>query len=97
MQSKCAWCESQNINESRETVYWELPDGTRAIQINETPSISCRDCEMVYQSDDLVKEIEDQLFLIDAKKIGNEINFEKLMEQPRLLKRNYFDFSSYDK
>lgn len=97
MQSKCAWCESQNINENRETVYWELPDGTRAIQINETPSIFCRDCEMVYQTDDLVKEIEDQLFLIDVKKIGKEISFEKLMEQPRLLKRNYFDFSSYDK
>jgi uncharacterized YokU family protein len=97
MGNKCAWCESQNINESSETVYWELPDGTRAIQINETPSISCRDCDMVYQSDELVKSIEDQLFLIDVKKIGKEINYEKLMEQPRLLKRNYFDFSSYDK
>jgi uncharacterized YokU family protein len=97
MEIKCAWCESQNINESSETVYWELPDGTRAIQIHETPSITCRDCNMVYQPDELVKSIEDQLFLIDVKKIGNEINYEKLMEQPRLLKRNYFDFSSYDK
>ncbi|KAF0818647.1 MULTISPECIES: YokU family protein [unclassified Cytobacillus] len=94
MGSKCAWCESQNINASSETVYWELPDGTRAIQIHETPSVTCRDCNMVYQSDELVKSIEDQLFLIDVKKIGKEINYEKLMEQPRLLKRNYFDFSS---
>ncbi|PWW30204.1 putative YokU family protein [Cytobacillus oceanisediminis] len=94
MQSKCAWCESKNICDSKETVYWELPDGTRAIQINDTPSTVCNECDMVYQSDDLVKEIEDQLFLIDTKKIGKEISYTKLMEQPRLLKRNYFDFTS---
>lgn len=94
MQSKCTWCESVNISESSETVYWELPDGTRAIQINETPSIVCNDCNMVYQSDDLVKEIEDQLFLIDTKKIGKETSYLELMDQPRLLKRNYFDFTS---
>ncbi|MBT2690239.1 YokU family protein [Bacillus sp. ISL-47] len=94
MQNKCDWCESKNISDSRETVYWELPDGTRAIQISDTPSTVCRDCDMVYQSDDLVKEIDDQLFLIDTKKIGKEISYAKLMEQPRLLKRNYFDFTS---
>lgn len=94
MQNRCAWCESNNIAEGRETVYWELPDGTRAIQINETPSTVCKDCNMVYQSEDLVKEIEDQLFLIDTKQIGKEISYAQLMEQPRLLKRNYFDFTS---
>jgi uncharacterized YokU family protein len=42
----------------------------------------------------ITKEIEDQLFLIDTKKLGKVVTFEELMAQPRLLKRNYFDFSS---
>jgi hypothetical protein len=34
------------------------------------------------------------LFLIDTKKIGKSITYEELMALPRLLKRNYFDFTS---
>jgi uncharacterized YokU family protein len=49
---------------------------------------------MVYQTDNIIKEIEDHLFLVDTKKIGSSISFKELMELPRLLKRNYFDFSS---
>jgi uncharacterized YokU family protein len=49
---------------------------------------------MVYQNEDIIKEIEDQLFLVETKKIGSSIGFKELMELPRLLKRNYFDFSS---
>ncbi len=49
---------------------------------------------MVYQNEDIIKEIEDQLFLVDTKKIGSSISFKELLELPRLLKRNYFDFSS---
>jgi uncharacterized YokU family protein len=49
---------------------------------------------MVYQTDVVTKEIEDQLFLVDTKKISSSISFKELMELPRLLKKNYFDFSS---
>jgi uncharacterized YokU family protein len=56
--------------------------------------VVCDDCDMVYQTDEITKEIEDQLFLIDTKKIGNSISYKELMSLPRLLKRNYFDFSS---
>lgn len=94
MDEKCTWCESENITMSPQSVFWELPDGSRAIEISETPSIVCLDCEVVYQSDEHVKEIEDQLFLIDTKIIGKSISYERLMELPRLLKKNYFDFSS---
>jgi uncharacterized YokU family protein len=89
----CEWCESQAKN-GKNTVYWELPDGTRAIQIIETPAVVCDECNMVYQTDDTTKAIEDQLFLIDTKKIGKSITYEELMALPRLLKRNYFDFTS---
>ncbi|WP_286228905.1 YokU family protein [Neobacillus mesonae] len=93
MKTVCEWCSSENIEHISGSVYWELPDGTRAIEISETPTFSCPDCSMIYQSEAIVKEIEDQLFLIDCKKIDKVITFENLMEIPRLLKRNYFDFS----
>lgn len=96
MEKTCAWCDSGKITHEADNVYWELPDGTRAIKISEVPSIKCHECNMVYQTDLLVKEIEDQLFLINTKELGQEVTFEKLMEQPRLLKRNYFDFSNYE-
>jgi uncharacterized YokU family protein len=89
----CEWCGSAAKN-GENIVYWELPDGTRAIQIIETPAVVCDDCNMVYQTDEITKEIENQLFLIDTKKIGNSISYKELMSLPRLLKRNYFDFSS---
>ncbi|MBP2241230.1 putative YokU family protein [Cytobacillus eiseniae] len=94
MTEKCAWCESEKIKKGADDVYWELPDGTRAIKISEVPTIICVNCEMKYQTDLLVKEIEDQLFLINTNEIGPETSFENLMAQPRLLKRNYFDFTS---
>ncbi len=92
--SKCEWCSSENIKPVTDKVYWELPDGTKAIQIDDTPAVHCLDCQMTYQTELITKEIEDQLFLIDTKKLAKVITFEELMEQPRLLKRNYFDFSS---
>lgn len=88
----CEWC-GQEAEKGEKTVYWELPDGTRAIQITETPAVVCEECKMVYQTDEVTKEIEDQLFLIDTKKIGKSISYKELMALPRLLKRNYFDFS----
>lgn len=94
MNKECEWCRSTNLNSIVTSVFWELPDGTRAIEITETPTFSCNDCNMSYQSEKTVKEIEDQLFLINCKLIGKTITFNELMKIPRLLKKNYFDFSS---
>lgn len=92
---KCQWCDSVKITLCSDTVYWELPDGTRAIEIKETPTYICGDCQINYQSDSIVKEIEDQLLLIDTTQIhSNSITYKELMKIPRLLKRNYFDFLS---
>lgn len=92
--AKCDWCGSSEIKTVADEVYWELPDGSKAIQITETPAVQCNDCQMIYQTDSITKEIEDQLFLINTKTLGKTITFEELMALPRLLKRNYFDFSS---
>ncbi|QFT89256.1 hypothetical protein FIU87_11405 [Bacillus sp. THAF10] len=90
----CEWCNGTNAVPSTCTVYWELPDGTKAISISKTPSVMCPDCGMEYQKESITKEIEDQLFLIDTKKLKAVLSFEELMALPRLLKRNYFDFTS---
>jgi uncharacterized YokU family protein len=89
----CEWCWGK-AHKGEGKVYWELPDGSRAIEIMATPTVICKECDMVYQTENVTKEIEDQLFLVDTNKIGSLISFKKLMELPRLLKRNYFDFSS---
>lgn len=94
MENVCEWCGSTNIERKTSSVFWELPDGTRAIEISETPTLSCPDCAMIYQSEPIVKEIENHLYLIDCKQLGKVITFEELMSIPRLLKKNYFDFSS---
>lgn len=94
MDKQCAWCESKNITHGADNVYWELPDGTRAIKISDVPSVKCQQCNMIYQADSLVKEIEDQLLLINTSIIGQEISYTTLMKQQRLLKRNYFDFTN---
>ncbi|MCU9613619.1 YokU family protein [Caldibacillus lycopersici] len=93
MSKICEWCGGNRIVDSEQTVYWELPDGTRAVEIENTPSIRCLDCTMEYQEEALIKEIEDQLFLINTKLLPKSITHAELMQQPRILKRNYFDFS----
>ncbi|WP_028403208.1 YokU family protein [Ectobacillus panaciterrae] len=90
---RCQWCESVNVIETTNTVYWELPDGTKAIEIIETPCVECQDCSIAYQTDATVTAIEEQLFLIDTKRLEKTITYGQLLQQPRLLKRNYFDFS----
>ncbi|WP_342431966.1 YokU family protein [Neobacillus sp. FSL H8-0543] len=90
----CEWCESEKIIGGTASVYWELPDGTKAIEIVETPSITCNDCKMTYQTEQTVREIEDQLYLIDCKQLGSTVIYNELMKIPRFLKKNYFDFSS---
>lgn len=94
MKEQCEWCHNENIRHDERTVYWELPDGTRAVEIGETPSVICGDCGMIYQEDSIIKEIEDQLLLIDTKDIEERISYRSLMNLPRILKRNYFDFFS---
>jgi uncharacterized YokU family protein len=88
----CDWCGSE-AKKGEESVYWELPDGTRAIEITKTPAVVCCECDMIYQTDEVTKQIEEQLFLIDSKKIGKSISYDEFMALPRLLKKNYFDFS----
>jgi uncharacterized YokU family protein len=92
MDINCEWCGGK-ATKGEGKVHWELPDGSRAIEITATPAVICTECDMVYQTDIVTKGIEDQLFLVDTKVIGNTISFKELMELPSLLKRNYFDFS----
>ncbi|WP_257350461.1 YokU family protein [Pseudalkalibacillus decolorationis] len=86
----CMWCGSNEAYQDKKTCYWELPDGTRAIEITEMPSVACPDCGMIYQEETLIDDIEDQLMLINTKLLPNSISYSVLMEQPRLLQRNYF-------
>jgi uncharacterized YokU family protein len=88
----CEWCDESTVEEINCTVYWELPDGTRAIEITETPGMKCCSCGMEYQTEATIEALEDQLFLIDTSKLGKEVPYELLMAQPKLLKRNYFKF-----
>ncbi|WP_054635749.1 YokU family protein [Thalassobacillus sp. C254] len=88
----CEWCESESAVTSKTTVYWELPDGTRAIEITDTPGVQCKECGMVYQEEDTIIQLEDQLLLIDTDQVAKSISYQKLMEIPRRLKRNYFRY-----
>lgn len=93
MNHLCEWCQSTRINHSTGPVYWELPDGSSAIEITNTPTVNCLDCHMSYQTEAVVKLIEDQLLLINTRTLAKQISYQQLMELPRILKRNYFDFS----
>ncbi|RBW67708.1 YokU family protein [Bacillus taeanensis] len=92
---QCLWCETDSASHTKLTGYWELPDGSRAIEIQSIPSIICANCGMEYQEDQTVEDIEEQLLLIDTKKLPKIITYQGLMEQPRRLKKNYFDFNKY--
>jgi len=89
---QCQWCEQPDAVQIEDTVYWELPDGTKAIEITSVPSFNCEHCGARYQSDETVKEIENHLFIINTKNIEKSLSYEQLMAKPKLLKRNYFDF-----
>ncbi|WP_042346681.1 YokU family protein [Bacillus massiliigorillae] len=92
MNEVCVWCEQETARKIEASVYWELPDGTKAIEITDVPSYYCDNCQATYQTDERVREIENQLFIINTKNIESVLSFEELMNKPRLLKRNYFDF-----
>lgn len=87
---QCKWCKSEKAVESLEPAYWELPDGTRAVEIKDVPSIHCPDCHIVYIEEDRIGELENHFMLIDTKKLGSSFTYKKLMDRPTLLKKNYF-------
>ncbi|WP_227938232.1 YokU family protein [Alkalihalobacillus deserti] len=89
---KCEWCEEDGAKVISCTVYWELPDGSRAIEITETPGIYCKSCGMEYQTESTIIQLEDQLMIIDTKNLEKTITYTQLMAQPKLLKHNYFRF-----
>lgn len=89
---RCEWCGEADVTEGKGNVYWELPDGTRAITIADVPDIKCSACGMEYQEEHVINEIEDQLMLIETKKLSNVITYEELLKIPRFLKKNYFRF-----
>jgi uncharacterized YokU family protein len=88
----CEWCQANQAKAIKTSVFWELPDGNRAIEITNTPSIECQGCDMLYQQEETVNEIEDQLLLIDTKVLDDEVTYDNLMKVPRKLKRNYFRY-----
>ncbi len=69
----CPWCEVGTLQSVTDTVYWELPDGSRAVEIDATPSFYCDNCQALFQTDETTKEIEDQSFLIDTKQLGKRL------------------------
>jgi uncharacterized YokU family protein len=69
----CLWCEEGKLKSVNDTVLWELPDGTRAIEIIERPSFYCDSCQALFQSEETVKEIENQLFLIIRSNLRNKL------------------------
>ncbi|RBP01203.1 YokU family protein [Rossellomorea aquimaris] len=89
---KCQWCEDLQAYRSNGNVLWELPDGSKAIKISETPQILCNNCGIVYTEEAITIEIEDQLLLIETDQLGDEVSYRDLVKMERKLKRNYFRF-----
>ncbi|MFE0505152.1 YokU family protein [Peribacillus butanolivorans] len=71
----CPWCEIGKLTSVTGTVYWELPDGTRAVEITETPSSHCENCKALFQSDEIVKGIEDHITYIAVVAGGTIIEY----------------------
>jgi uncharacterized YokU family protein len=90
----CEWCDSSEAVAAENTVYWELPDGSRAIKITNTPCIKCKECNMTYQTEKVIEEIEEHLLLIDTKKLSDVLTYEEFKATPRWLKFNYFNFGA---
>lgn len=88
----CSWCESNQAIETKDSAHWELPDGTRAVTIENVPAIQCPACSMTYLDERIIEKIEDLLMIIDTSKLKNQFTYEELMNAPKLLKRNYFNF-----
>ncbi|MGV2549571.1 YokU family protein, partial [Bacillus licheniformis] len=63
---KCEWGNEEKAAAARTAVYWELPDGTKAIEITDTPAVECEGCGRVYQEGSVTWVIENQQLLIDT-------------------------------
>lgn len=87
---RCEWCNSLKIKPTKKTAYWELPDGTRAIEISDIESVKCESCGMNYIEESVIEKIEEQLILINTKELSNSLTYQELMAKERLLKKNYF-------
>ncbi|MFA9560286.1 YokU family protein [Evansella sp. AB-rgal1] len=88
----CKWCESKEAEKTYDSAFWELPCGTRAVEITDVPSTKCPSCNIVYIDETLIDEMEDHFMLIDTKNLPKKFTFGEFMEKPRMLKRNYFKF-----
>ena len=86
----CEWCSSENIIKVAISVFWELPDGTKAIEIRETPCISCKECGMTYQEEEIIEQIEEQLLLINTKILENSLTFDELIGKVASVKKELF-------
>ncbi|HWO98251.1 MAG TPA: YokU family protein [Bacillus sp. (in: firmicutes)] len=86
---ECLWCEEDGAETFLNTVYWELPDGSRSIELTNVPSVKCAICGMDYQEEDIIEKIETQLLLVETKQLPPSMKYEDFIKMPRCLKRNY--------
>lgn len=86
---ECLWCEEEGAETFLSTVYWELPDGSRSIELTNVPSIKCAACGEEYQEEDIIEKIETQLLLVETKQLPSSMEYEDFIKMPRCLKRNY--------
>ena len=87
----CMWCDSTEAKESLNTVYWELPDGTKAIETKRHHAFLF----LMWYGLSIRSNSERNrrsIVLIYTKDLPKQLTYEELMGRPRLLKRNYFDF-----
>ncbi|WP_239421899.1 YokU family protein [Bacillus sp. CGMCC 1.16541] len=89
---KCEWCDEEGAFKTTNIAYWELPDGSRSIELLAVPCVKCPSCGMEHQEEEVVEKIETQLLLIDTKKLQPSMTYDEFMSIPRWLKRNYFHF-----
>jgi uncharacterized YokU family protein len=86
---ECLWCEEDGAEIHLTTVQWQLPDGSRSIELTDVPSVKCSLCGADYQEEDVVEKIETQLLLVEGKHLPFSMKYEDFMKMPRCLKRNY--------
>jgi uncharacterized YokU family protein len=71
---QCEWCGENEAELINNTVYWELPDGSRAKEIQDTPAVKCNACGIEYQEETVINELEDQLMLNLKLTIARHLN-----------------------
>lgn len=86
---ECLWCGEDGGISGLATVYSELPDGSRRIELKSVPSVKCSLCGAEYQEEDVAEKIETQLLLVESKYLPLSVEYEDFLKLPRCLKRNY--------